>query len=193
MDPFFITGYPRSRTAWLANLFSADGALCHHALLSNSRRGFPVTTISQALSLTPLLRVGVSDPLLTLHHADLMTAWPAARWLYVDRPREESFESMIKFDAGRSKATREMISMLFDFHDQCAAELIKNPRVRVLKYSDLNQFHDMQAAWYHLIPGEPFNKSRFEALLKLRVEEFIPPVIPTQPSTQGAEVCQQHG
>jgi hypothetical protein len=30
MTPFFITGLPRSRTAWLANFFTTDHSFCYH-------------------------------------------------------------------------------------------------------------------------------------------------------------------
>jgi hypothetical protein len=166
--PFFITGLPRSRTAWLANLFTTDRTLCFHE---------PLVPAASLLADNPAVRIGVSDSTLPLQFERLQAEFPTAHWLYVQRPREECFESFLRFIAGDVQMTRAQAEMFaqafFERHQQDSAELRRNPLVRTVQFELLDDYATILSAWYHLIPEIPFNEPRWESLKDLRIEQVL--------------------
>lgn len=85
---FFITGYPRSRTAWLANLCTWGDSFCLHD-------GFwdcadkPEKIVDKINSL-PGKNVGCSDPCNVQFQHILQKAFPMAKWLIVHRNRQDA-------------------------------------------------------------------------------------------------------
>ena len=91
MTPFFITGLPRSRTAWLANFFTTQTAFCFH---DRCKDGWTAAWVEQSLKMvaqgfvpgSPPARythVGDADSGLMLIAPQLVVMFPDARWLFV--------------------------------------------------------------------------------------------------------------
>lgn len=91
---FFITGLPRSRTAWMANLMTGGACFCHHDLWYKANN--TLEPFCQAVYHTGTSWVGVSDPLNVLHAESLATMFPRAPWLILKRDIEKVQKSWVK-------------------------------------------------------------------------------------------------
>ena len=89
---FFITGLPRSKTAWFAAYFSNDNYRCYHERVATHGLG----TILQQKS-DPQIITGVSDSALLAYWEDLELVFPNAKWLVVNRDFEECKRSCLVF------------------------------------------------------------------------------------------------
>lgn len=83
---FFITGRPRSRTAWLANYLTHGDTFCFHdafrALTSPQQ-------LAELFDRVPTPAVGHADPANLFFLEALMRQWPLAQWVLIDRDPEE--------------------------------------------------------------------------------------------------------
>lgn len=164
--PFFITGLPRSRTAWLANFFTTDGTLCFHD---------PRESVSEIIDRHPTLRVGVADATLPLKYPGLVSKYPDAPWLYVFRPEVEARQSFIKFISGHVSLTRRGVDSFFRLHREATARMIEkgNGRVWTLQFAQLNEPAAVESAWKHLLPEVAWNPLRWAVLNNLQVEQRL--------------------
>ena len=90
--PFFITGIPRSRTAWAANWLTTDTTLCFHE---------PKESIDELLAQYPQFQVGVSSCMLVRDYFAVCRQYPTAKWVYIERDKEACRKSMLAFARGR--------------------------------------------------------------------------------------------
>jgi len=164
---FFITGLPRSRTAWLANLFTTGPVVCFHDIHALGR------SASDLLRMEMGTHVGISDPILTLNFEALANEFPGARWLYVERPREQCLDSLLRVSEGYfQNLDRGAVVRLFDRHEKAARLVKSSPLVRIVKFDELDNYGTISAAWYHLVPEEPFDAVRWRILSNFRVQEI---------------------
>lgn len=93
--PFFITGLPRSRTAWFANLLTWGDVICHHDpvdLVGHTLGDFAANVINNLRgSFTP---VGLSDASTLYAWREYATAFPDAKWVLIDRDARDVIRSM---------------------------------------------------------------------------------------------------
>ena len=88
MEPFFITGLPRSRTAWMAAFLTGDGVLCHHELMK-----FCKTKAEFYRSFDhPSLRIGNSDSGLMM--TDFQNVFPDSPTVIIERPLDDVLQSL---------------------------------------------------------------------------------------------------
>lgn len=84
---FFITGLPRSRTAWLANWLTWGGSFCYHD-------GFvgcaSVDDFASKLRTTPGTHVGNSDPANVCFWQRLVRFFPDASWVIIKRNMDDA-------------------------------------------------------------------------------------------------------
>lgn len=80
---FFITGLPRARSAWMANLLTAGNCFCHHDLWCQADDD--LEKLKPLLWATGTPWVGVSDPMNAMHWQNLIATYPEARWLILER------------------------------------------------------------------------------------------------------------
>lgn len=161
--PFFITGLPRSRTAWLANLFTTDTTLCWHE---------PLEPISSLMAMAPEgRRIGVSDASLTSQFEALSNEFPSARWLYVQREEEAAMASLVRFIAPHVKTSPTGLKGYLKQHQACAARMKTDARVRVVRFEDLSDGAVMPGAWSWLLPEIRFPGQRWIMLCGLNVQQ----------------------
>jgi hypothetical protein len=79
---FFITGLPRSKSAWLANYLTWGDSFCYHDQLQHFTHLHDFRTM---LTDTPAAVVGHSDPANVLVWRDLAAMFPDATWIVVRR------------------------------------------------------------------------------------------------------------
>lgn len=82
---FFILGYPRSRTAWLANFFTYGPCFCYHEPTLECGSLDHLAVMDKQ---TPALHVGFSDPSLVLLADRLIARYPFAPRIVIHRPVE---------------------------------------------------------------------------------------------------------
>ena len=189
---FFITGLPRSRTAWLANLFttgcsgqSGTDQFCHHDLLGKvaSLDEFKQKMRHCVTATAPAgATVGDSDSGLVWIFPKLRELYPAARWLLVQRSSAEVVESVQKVAGGTQweqqiRVFTESLDVWLPQYLDMTDLMLKDQRVRRLPYTALDDYESVAAAWRFLCPTTRLSRARFEFLDKLRVE-VIPEKVP---------------
>jgi len=175
--PFFICGYPRSRTAWLANLFTTDTTLCFHE---------PHEAVEDLIAQHPQYRIGVSSCMLVREFFAVAKQYPKAPWLFVDRNKEQCRESMLAF--ANTRLLGDEYDALIRTHF-AAAQIIKDDaRTMVVAYDDLDKH--LPAVWNHLLPDVVFNATRAQLLIELKVEQRLEPAL--NRITNGRQQLWQH-
>ena len=91
---FFITGLPRSRTAWLAAYFTEGNVFCYHDGLKylNSKEDF-YDLMHNAHRDYRLEMIGNSDS--GLIFTDFQTRFPGVPTVIIERPVADSWQSMV--------------------------------------------------------------------------------------------------
>jgi hypothetical protein len=165
MTPFFITGLPRSRTAWLANFFTTDHSFCYHDI---SRVG----SVWSILESTSSDFVGDSDSgLLTLVDS-LLIRYPMARWLFlhntVDRATK-SFERYFTVDneypGTKESNIREAMEIAKQLYDIAVQKVNNKMEIEV---DELDNFQTVKQVWQWLLPL-PWNQQRYTMLNTFRI------------------------
>lgn len=159
---FFIAGLPRSRTAWLANLFTYKDAYCFHEarrhvkdmygmreLFASKREGY----------------VGTSDSSLPFYYEDIREMMPTAKLAIVERSPDEVLESLY----GLFEENEQFINVVEK--TQKKLEEIKHKySPHVISFEDLDDPKKVEELWYHLLPGVEFDIGRYEMLNELNIE-----------------------
>lgn len=156
--PFFIVSLPRSRSAWLANLFTTDSTLCYHdrmfdkALLRSDRH------------------CGFSCSELFSQYNDIHASFPDAKWLLVKRNPIDALESFKKFQRGVIKSGLEQE---FAKRQQFLDSISLMRSVLTVEYNELDTEYVIERIWYHILPYKPWDAARFRLLDELRVEQHF--------------------
>lgn len=158
-QPFYVTGLPRSRTSWLANLFTTDQTICYHD-----------KPYSEHLLVNPR-RVGFSGPEIVTQFDEINQKWPEAPWLVVFRKLEDSLSAFKVWSGTIPGATDEVIDKFFHARADVIAHICTKPNVRAVEFSDLDDETTMRLVWAHLLPGIGFDLERWQLLCNLNVQQ----------------------
>jgi len=156
LQPFVITGLPRSRTAWLANLFTTDTTICYHD------RPFTLDLADSGKV------VGFSGPQLCLQFDEIVRFYPTAPWLIVLRDQDEARKATAEFTEIPDEWWQSRCHLIYDL---CAKW-----QSQTVNYVELDDAKAMRTVWAHLLPGIPFDEERFNLLKNLSVQQRIPQV-----------------
>lgn len=174
---FFITGLPRSRTAWLANFFTHGNSFCwHDAMRLGMKPHAVVEQLKRASTLPGIQYVGDSDSGVMTIARELQLMLPEARWLVVHRSRDEARKSYDKFFGSRPypeapKDTRTL-DKAFDALAMNLArltEILEPGSFIECQFDELDSKLVLEEAWRFLTPGNPWNPLRCELLQGLQV------------------------
>lgn len=132
MRLFLICAYPRSRTAWLANLLTWGNSFCFHEGLEGCHSSAELVAKLETAG-APV--VGNSDPANVLALDRLMSLRPDMRLVFVERPLAEVAQSMeaIGLDSRNLSALadawhrgiRDFVGMRVEFSDLAHMETCK--------------------------------------------------------------------
>lgn len=106
---FFITGYPRSKTAWLANWFTDGECFCFHDGIEKGK----LNDIPATRKEVDRYIIGNSDCGNALFWGDLSVRFPDAQWVVVDRPIGDvvkSIECSIGYNPELIEKTNELFT-----------------------------------------------------------------------------------
>lgn len=179
MKPFFITGLPRCRTAWLANFLTWGDSFCYHEAVTRCATMSDLTTIFRSVPIGTRY-VGDADPSLGYVPLAILEEYPDCRIAFIHRPLEESVESewnAITWDGSPAfeKATKEGIQEQLVQLSLGISHLWKNlpPHRRMMTtFKDLEKETIVETIWHFCLPNTPFPRKRYEMLEDLRVTQM---------------------
>jgi len=156
--PFFITGLPRSRTAWLALAATTDRSICFHEPLARMQEW---QDVSHLWANDVYEFVAVSDSGLGFH-IDHILETSAPRTLIVERP------------VGEVTASLRAIGIDNPSYCKALAEYIErvrpHPLVRYVGFSDLADIKVVAECLRWLMPGLGVDMNKLEELSRLNVQ-----------------------
>jgi hypothetical protein len=165
MSPFFITGLPRSRTAWLANFMTYGGAYCRHEGLWKEAE-----TITW-LGAGP--HRGLADSTLPFAWERLSQSFPTFSLVIVEREPEASFDSLLGFlDRGELRVNRTLLRHRFEGLGRALRVLKHSTPHIAVKFEDLHKLETLHRIWEHCVPF-PFDMTRAEMLETLNVQQEL--------------------
>jgi len=171
MKHFFITGLPRSRTAWWANLMSTGEAFCTHE---------PGLTIDEWLTKYRPQEtgrwpryLGNSDGTLLATWREVQEAFPEAPWLVLLRPKDEAREATrVRFTEWGLETGH--LDERFDELEQMLAELRAHGANLTELEWDAGNGQVLEAARYLAPQLTGLHPARIELLTKLNVQAKLP-------------------
>lgn len=174
MTPFFITGLPRSRTAWLANFFTWRESFCHHDAL---RMGLSVEALREQLESVPARYVGDSDSGLVMFAEQIVKEWPDARWLLVQRPVRECLESYQNYFPRHPYPSVPVLTgadaaTVFDYmrrHCERLSGIVPSLNLAVMDADAMDDETSMRNMWQWILPTVPFPLGRWRMLTTMNV------------------------
>jgi hypothetical protein len=162
LTPFFITGLPRSRTAWLANLFTQGGTLCFHE---------PILRPGQLIESNPGYRVGISSSDLASSFPALRALYPEAPWVFIERTERDAVSSLIKFLKPRLRCSRDIVEKVIAANRANWGELLQV--ALVVPFADLGREDVIRKVWNQLTPERPFCVRRWQILEGFNVQQDL--------------------
>lgn len=163
---FFVTGLPRSRTAWLANFLTCGESFCFHEAI---RDADSLDDLKKMLSNSKYRYTGSSDSSLPLFADKVLKIFPDSRLVVIERDSNEVLNSL-------SKAFPEFTSQKID--PQKTMELMVNALKQfkskynplVIQYEELNDVNVCRKLWNYLLPDIEFDYERWKLLNLLKVD-----------------------
>lgn len=173
-DRFVITGYPRSRTAWLANLFTYGTCFCLHDGLQHGANFWDVVEASADCT-SGVRHVGNSDSGIALLFAP--EELRGTKVIIVERERSDALESYQRYFEkhpypGLGVPDRRKLERVFEMAEtkiRLLKETLPRETVRTVSYQNLEAPDSAEALWNFIAPDEAFNRQRFEMLNGIRM------------------------
>ena len=147
---FFITGLPRCRTAWFAELFTVGEFYCHHELTREC--------VDEA-DFKRQMQQGTGNSDENLVKTDFQKWWPDAPTLIIHRDVEDVNRSLIKAGALVPKAMLEK-----------QAEMLKDLNGLHVGFNDIDNL--LPRIWNYLIGTDPDHK-RIERFKNLNIQNKV--------------------
>lgn len=155
---FFVTGLPRSRTAWLSVLLTTDRSICFH---EPSPRLNDISELEGVFASQFYDYAGASDSGLGFFIERILEEF-APRTVVIERPLAEVEESLAQFGLPASnycELLKEKLEAAF-----------AHPLVMRVPFAALDDWRWVQQLYWHLMPGLNFDETRFHELAKMRIE-----------------------
>lgn len=168
---FFITGLPRSRSAWLANFFTWGKAFCLHDAMTKG--AYCRAVIDQLLPLR-CAYAGDADSALCLVAPEMQRLLPDAKWLLVRRDRADAQESFARFFGGRpyprTPMDKRTLCAVFDHcvaaYERTRSSLRPGSFIEI-PFEELDSKLALEEAWRFLTPGNAWSAPRCDMLQQL--------------------------
>ena len=157
---FLITGYPRSRTAWLANWMTYGRSFCFHEAV----KWAPPCEVPELLASAGTVFAGTSDSLLPFYIDQVWPLLPSPRLVIVERDPKDALASLLTYGEGLDK------NMLREVHRKTGAALrrVKSTYpALIVDYADLPLGSACRRIWEYCLPEEPFTDRHSQRWLML--------------------------
>lgn len=179
MNPFFVTGLPRSRTAWVANWLTTDMTICFHDVEPETSK-FLLNK-----------RVGFAGPELIWKMRELERSFPSAPWLFLMRDPDECLASWKKAAGKVLPHSHPDFALLWKKRVEILEDSDGLPlHSLVISYEELDEEPVARAVWQHLI-GTPFDLDRWKMLTEFNIQQKFEQVLKDRTKgTQWASLAQ---
>jgi hypothetical protein len=166
---YFITGLPRSRTAWISNLLTSGCSFCWHDAAKFGGVAGICSALDAALLMPGVKVAGNSDSGLAMFSRRLMEIYPLAKWVIVWRDFESALEDFIKaftadpytgIPAPEPATARQVFQNILSKLDELKAK-ISQDRLLELNVDQLDNMADVRRLWDFCVPHEPLNVDRW--------------------------------
>lgn len=163
--PFFVTGFPRSGTAWCANLLTSGGALCLH---ESTRFG-----ANSDIWLYSEECRGTADPTILLN-TTMVQDNKDAPVVWIRRDRKTAEKSFTKYASKLDNVEPLNVTELFDKLETAAElALVGRENVLVVDFDRLFTVESAEKIWKHCLPKLPFDKIRAKILCGFNVQQDL--------------------
>ena len=161
MKTFFLTGLPRSRTAWFANLLTTDQSFCFHELKTKCSTPGRITELFGRINRQ---RVGTSDPNPDFIE-ELIKLFPGSPLVIIERDKDECIAATAKFLGGLDGWALKYIETSFEVLG----------RLKKLSTCLVEQFHNLddqavERIWNYCLPGLKLDELRLAQLQGMKIE-----------------------
>lgn len=150
-QPFFITGYPRSMTAWLSVALD-----CAH-----DRDGKSLDEFMRELESGN--QIGNSDSTISMSYDMIKQKHPDSRWVIIERDKNEALYSFCKV----SGLDEVKCSVFFDHLEECLSRITTALRV---KFSEI--YLRIKEIWEWCRPEVEFPEKRIKRMEVLNIQHI---------------------
>lgn len=159
--PFFITGLPRSRSAWLANWLTTDASLVYHDVpLPMDLRG-------------EWRQVGFSGPELAVEYEMINRLYPGARWVVVLRNEADAKAAFIRWAGAYLGGAEAAFEAVWKERVAAIARLTTQLNVRTVPFEQLDDPVTARGLWEYLLPDQAFDADRWRVLNEMNVQQML--------------------
>ena len=160
INNFFITGLPRSRTAWFSAFFTGNNSFCYHEIIRVSN---DFESVIDKLTNRKEMYVGNSDSSLPIWMDKIDHILRDSPIVIIERDIEEVSNSL---------------KTLYKEYDYTKILDLTLERLEVVKkrynyisvdYNDLDHQTCLEDIWSYCIPNIPFDKDKFETLRTINI------------------------
>lgn len=168
VNVFFITGQPRSRTAWLANLFTYKDSHCFHDAIKRCATPREMKDLFEKTQKSTGVRyVGNSDSGIPFIMDELLAEFPGAKLVVIERKQEDVVRSFKRtFPQMKDQDVVDVIGKT-----QLALDRAKKKYdPLVIDFEELTRENTVRQLWSYCLPEIPFDRERWNMLDGFRVE-----------------------
>jgi len=158
---FFVTGLPRSRTAWMAAFLSTGETLCIH---EPSCKIQAIEELETMLDTTFYRYIGVSESGLGFFVKDIIEKLKC-RTLVIERDIGEVAESLRKIGVPMPPKYK-YLDLLLDR----LSEVRMHPMVKWVHFNSLVHKRVIQEVYWWLMPGIAFDEARWSEFSNLNIQ-----------------------
>jgi hypothetical protein len=166
---FFITGFPRTRTAWMSVLLTTKQSFCYHEIMQRAGTESSITNMIEQRE-EPYVGSSGSDIPLFMEHLILPnTNFPI---VVIERDSDSINNSL------RGLFGDKAFNLMNDVSNNINQTL--NERLNIIKklpntirvnYNELNNENTIRKIWRHCLPTVPFDKERWEILKTMQIQK----------------------
>jgi hypothetical protein len=172
---FLIFALPRSRTAWMSNLFTTGPVFCHHDGMRYSED--PPSLVSVMAAPEAATHVGNCDNGMAVWAEDVLNQFPDARVAVIQREPRDALASLKAYHS-RQGDDIPMAACEKIIHDtQLGLDLVKaSARCDLcVPFDGLDRMNVLYSLWVAMIGGGgAFDRARAEALAGMHIELHRP-------------------
>lgn len=171
MTPFYITGFPRSRTAWLSSFFNHRSIACLHEPYGRVPIG-EWDRVANTMKGIDMEYVGVSDTGLTLVQPEIVEILPGPAVVIVRDPHEV-LRSLVDLLGENDMweatvaATAKSIKKFIETYDPL-----------VIPYEALEKEEVVKGVWHYLVPDAQWDQWWYEEMERKKVEVIVDRLLP---------------
>lgn len=151
----FITGLPRSKTAWMAAYFTSNDKICLHDGIEKGQVLRPNFSLSNSA-------IGNSDCANSIFYKELNNAYPTAKWVVIERSVADVKRSI----SNSIGTTRDLIDKTIPIFSDALSEVKYHLKPFVLPYN----FNEEEFIKLHEYLSLDFNKERYYLMRGLNIQ-----------------------